>query len=203
MIGLVAPSFPSRWRKRNGVWHQIHTHSHTQTKGTNVSHILTNSDNGEHSSRIYNDGAQQFFIVAAFVTSVVSIFGWQEVLRAVNDLWFSNETFLSDLPLEEKEKKTFCWFDLGNNFCVPQDCVPAESFLSSHPFQSAAENLKTHRRCRWDFAQSLPFDICWLPCFIYIYHICFWQTRCPWFGIKAEVFLQLCPNALTPPWHSM
>lgn len=169
MIGLVAPSFPSRWRKRNGVWHQIHTHSHTQTKGTNVSHILTNSDNGEHSSHIYNDGAQQLFIVAAFVTSVVSIFGWQEVLGAVNDLWFPMKHFYQTCLWRKKKKKTFCWFDLGNNFCVPQHCFPVESFLSSHPIQSAAENLKTHRRWRWDFAQSLPFDICSLPCYIYIF----------------------------------
>lgn len=37
---------------RNGVCHQVHTH----TTGTNVSHVLTSSDNREPRSCIHNDG---------------------------------------------------------------------------------------------------------------------------------------------------
>lgn len=83
-----------------------------------------------------------------------------------------------------KRKKNFCWFDLGNNFCVPQHCVPAESFLSSHPFQSAAENLKTYRRWRWDFAQSLPFDTCLLPHYIYLSYMLL-ANKMPLLGGKS------------------
>lgn len=73
VIGLVVPRLLTE--KKWCLASNTHTNSHTQTKSTNVSHILTNSDNREHSSCVYNKGAQQLFIVATFVTRVISIFG--------------------------------------------------------------------------------------------------------------------------------
>lgn len=89
------------------------------------------------------------------------------------------------------KKKLFCWFDLGNNFCVPHHCVPVESFLSSHPFQSAAENLKTYRRWRWDFAQSLAFDICSLPHYIYLSYMLLANIMPLWGGKSWTPFYSL------------
>lgn len=146
-----------------------YTHSHTQTEGTNVSHILTNSDNREHGSCIYNDGAQQLFIEAAFVTRVISIFGWQEVLGAVNDLWCPMKYFYQTCLWRKKKNQLFTILTSA----IISVC-PNTASLRSHSYHLILfrELLKTWKHTG-DGDETLRLKVCplTLPGCIYLSHM--------------------------------
>lgn len=197
----------AHWRKRNGVWHQIHKHTLPHTKkGTNVSHNVRFDNQWQQGSQQLHLQCTATLYCSSFCDEGYIYFWLTESARRRQWPLVSNEAFLSDLLLEEKEKKLFA--DLTS--AIISVC-PNTVSLRSHFYHLILFRvlLKTWKHTQ-DGDETL-LKVCPLTsahCHVVsIYHICFWQTKCSCLGAKADVSLQLGPLAtayiFTPPWHTM
>lgn len=179
---LVVPRFLACWWKANCAWHQIHTLPHTNKRYERQSHF----------DKQWQQGTRQLHLQWWSTTTLYcSRLLWQGLSLFLADRKCSELSMTSGFQWNisirpasggNRKKKKFTILTSA----IISVCPDTASLRSrSYHFILFRKLLKTwkHTRDGNETAQSSPFDICSLPCCIYLSYMPL-ANRTPWFWSK-------------------